>query len=44
MARMARIKKGEDVVMLSSRERLHVGINKVVVVCLSYVGLFAHIT
>ncbi len=41
MGRMARIK---DVVALSSREKLHVGINKVVAVCLLYVGLFTYIT
>ena len=44
MARMARIQEGEDVVALSSRERLHVGINKVVMVCLSHVKLFEHVT
>ena len=41
---MTRIQEGEDVVTLSSRKRLHVGINKVVMVCLSHVGLFIHIT
>ena len=44
MGRMARIKEGEDVVALSSRKSLHVGINKVVVVYLSYVELFIHVT
>ena len=41
---MARIKEGEDVVVLSSRERLHVGFNKVVVGCLSCVEVFIVIT
>jgi hypothetical protein len=41
---MARIKEREDVVALSSRERLHVGFNKVVVGCLSYVGVYIVIT
>ena len=39
MARMARIQEGEDMVVLGSRERLHVGINKVVGACLLQVEL-----
>ena len=44
MARMARIKEGEAVVELSTRDRMHVGINKVVVVYLCCVELFQHVT
>jgi hypothetical protein len=35
--------KKEDMLRLSNRERLHVGINKVVVVCLWHVELFEHV-
>jgi len=41
---MVRIQEGEDVVALRGRKRLHVGINKVVVVYLSYVELLIHVT
>jgi hypothetical protein len=44
MSRMARIQEGEDVVTLSSRERLHVEFNKVVMACLPLVELFKHVT
>ncbi len=44
MGRMARIQEGEDVVELSTRDRMHVGINKVVVVCLCHVELYEHVT
>ena len=44
MGRMTRIQEGEDVVELSARDRMHVGINKVVVVCLYCVELFQHVT
>jgi len=37
---MARIQEGEDAVALGSRERLYVGINKVVGACLLQVELF----
>jgi hypothetical protein len=40
MGRMARIQKREDVVELSTRDRMHVEINNIVVVCLYYVELF----
>ena len=40
MGRMARIQKREDVVELSTRDRMHVGINNVVVVYLYCVELF----
>ena len=36
---MTRIQEGEDVVELSTRDRMHVGINKVVVVCCVDLGL-----
>ena len=41
---MARIQEGEDVFALRSSKRLHVGINKIVVVYLLYVELFQHVT
>jgi hypothetical protein len=44
MGRMARIKHGEDVVVLSSRKRLHVEINKVVIVFVLCLTFFIHIT
>ena len=40
MGRMGRIQEKEVVVVLGSRERLHVGINKVVGACLLQVELF----
>ncbi len=40
MGRMTRIQKREDVVELSTRDRMHVEINNVVVVYLYYVELF----
>ena len=40
MGRMARIQKREDVVELSIRDRMHVEINNVVMVCLYHVELF----
>ena len=39
MGRMTRIQEGEDVVELSTRDRMHVEVNKVVVVCCVDLGL-----